>query len=46
MTQYMVSQEAFLVFPEIENVKFIESFPRPNFKTEEESTPVEEQAAE
>lgn len=46
MTQYMVSQEAFLIFPEIENVKFIESFPRPNYKAEEESAPAEEQAAE
>ena len=46
MTQYMISQEAFAIFPEIENVKFIESFPRPNYKTEEESAPAEEQAAE
>ncbi|ABN07318.1 peptidylprolyl isomerase, FKBP-type [Methanocorpusculum labreanum Z] len=46
MTQYMVSQEAFAIFPEIENVKFVESFPRPNYKTEEESAPAEEQAAE
>ena len=46
MTQYMISQEAFAIFPEIENVKFIESFPRPNYKKEEESAPAEEQAAE
>lgn len=46
MTQYMVSQEAFAIFPEIENVKFVESFPRPNYKTEEETAPAEEQAAE
>ena len=42
MTQYMVSQEAFAIFADIENVKFIESFPRPTIKTES----AEEQAAE
>ncbi|HKM42320.1 MAG TPA: FKBP-type peptidyl-prolyl cis-trans isomerase [Methanocorpusculum sp.] len=44
MTQYMISQEAFADFPEIENVKFVESFPRPKAKTEE--APAEVEAAE
>ena len=44
MTQYMISQEAFADFPEIQNVKFVESFPRPKAKTEEE--PAEVKAAE
>ena len=44
MTQYMISQEAFADFPEIQNVKFVESFPRPNVKTEE--APADVKAAE
>lgn len=35
MTQYMLTQEAFEIFPEIKNVKFCESFPRPKAKEEE-----------
>ncbi|MDO5844258.1 MAG: peptidylprolyl isomerase [Methanocorpusculum sp.] len=36
MTQYMITQEAFEIFPEIKEVKFVETFPRPNHKEEEE----------
>lgn len=35
MTEYMMTQEAFGLFPEIESVKFVETFPRPNLKTDE-----------
>ena len=34
MTEYMITQEAFALFPEIESVKFVETFPRPNLKAE------------
>lgn len=43
MTQYMITQEAFGIFPDIKDVKFVETFPRPNYKKDEE---VEEPAAE
>jgi FKBP-type peptidyl-prolyl cis-trans isomerase 2 len=46
MTQYMISQEAFAIFPKIENVKFVESFPRPNVKTEEPVEAAEEPVTE
>jgi FKBP-type peptidyl-prolyl cis-trans isomerase 2 len=32
MTEYMITQEAFNLFPEIEAVKFVETFNRPNPK--------------
>ncbi|HJK01426.1 MAG TPA: peptidylprolyl isomerase [Methanocorpusculum sp.] len=35
MTKYMITQEAFDLFPEIESVKFIETFPRKNIKDNE-----------
>jgi len=35
MTQYLLTQEAFELFPEIENVKFVESFPRPKKQEDE-----------
>ncbi len=37
MTEYMITQEAFALFPEIESVKFVETFPRPNLKAEEKA---------
>lgn len=43
MTQYMITREAFDAFPEIESVKFVETFPRPEKKVEEQpETPVTE----
>lgn len=36
MTQYMISQEAFEIFPEIKDVRYCEKFPRPEVKKEEE----------
>jgi len=30
MTQYMIMQDAFVLFPKAESVKFVENFPRPN----------------
>jgi len=42
----MISQEAFAIFPKIENVKFVESFPRPNVKTEEPVEATEEPVTE
>jgi hypothetical protein len=35
MTEYMITQEAFNLFPEIEAVKFVETFPRPSPKIDE-----------
>ena len=43
MTEYMITQEAFGLFPEIESVKFVETFPRPNLKVDE---PAEEKKEE
>ena len=43
MTEYMITQEAFGLFPEIESVKFVETFPRPNLKVDE---PTEEKKEE
>ncbi|HJJ48489.1 MAG TPA: FKBP-type peptidyl-prolyl cis-trans isomerase [Methanocorpusculum sp.] len=37
MTQYMINQEAFEIFPEAKAVKFCESFPRPKAKEEAEA---------
>jgi len=34
MTQYLFTQEAFELFPAVKNVKFIESYPRPEKKEE------------
>ncbi len=44
MTQYMIMQEALELFPAIESVKFVESFPRP--KIPEQPEAVEAEAAE
>ncbi|MDO5845295.1 MAG: FKBP-type peptidyl-prolyl cis-trans isomerase [Methanocorpusculum sp.] len=44
MTQYMIMQEAFELFPAIESVKFIETFPRP--KAEKAEDPAAEEKAE
>ena len=35
MTQYMITQEAFEIFPDIESVKFCEAFPRPKAEEKE-----------
>jgi hypothetical protein len=37
MTEYMITQEAFDLFPEIESVKFVETFHRSNLETDEEN---------
>ncbi|HJJ99443.1 MAG TPA: FKBP-type peptidyl-prolyl cis-trans isomerase [Methanocorpusculum sp.] len=42
-TEYMITHEAFGLFPEIESVKFVETFPRPNPKVDE---PAEEKKEE
>ncbi|MCQ2501186.1 MAG: FKBP-type peptidyl-prolyl cis-trans isomerase [Lachnospiraceae bacterium] len=36
MTQYMIMQDALELFPEVDAVKFVESFPRPKKEGEEE----------
>jgi FKBP-type peptidyl-prolyl cis-trans isomerase 2 len=37
MTEYMITQEAFNLFPEIESVKFVETFSRSKLETDEEN---------
>ncbi|HJJ29072.1 MAG TPA: FKBP-type peptidyl-prolyl cis-trans isomerase [Methanocorpusculum sp.] len=42
MTQYMINQEAFEIFPDVKTVKFCESFPRPKAQEEAQAAPAEE----
>ena len=46
MTQYMIMQDALELFPEVDAVKFVESFPRPKKEGEEEKKPAAKKTAE